>query len=732
MLLSRSLATLLVAFAVILPNVSAAKPMVAAGATHTLFLLENGTVQAVGANASGQLGSGTVTGPTSSPVPVLLPNATITPAVMVAAGGTHSLALLVDGTVWAWGANDVGQLGNGTTDATTHPNPAQVPGLVNIVSIAAGENHSVALASDGTIYVWGANDQQQSGGPCGGGANTPAPTHMLASCGGSALSGVTAIAAGRDFNLALLNDAHVIAWGDNTYGQLGHGTTGGNSAVPLQVLLMSTGQPIANASRIAAGANHGLALEHDNDANVDTHVLAWGRNNAGQLGDGTTTDRNQADEVLVVAGGPAGTGAIKGITQVAAGRQHSILIGAPDGSGRVVTFGNNASGQLGRSGSALIAQPTLSPVSATAAFSGSRADRSFVYVPNGGDFGHFEAMGDDANGELGLGSAGAPVTSPAIVTAVTSVGQKSGKHTNFRNTASRSDLLWRNTNTNAVTTWDYTTAAPAGFSAASLPAAPATWHVLATADVNGDGKSDVVWQDSAGVVHVWLMNDPGSILLTYDLPAIAAPWQFVSAGDFDGDGRWDLLWRNTTTGEVLIWYMGIGGDLERAQVIATLPPSEGWQIATTADVNGDGIHDLIWFRASDGQVAIWRMAANGTFVALFPAAVGPNSPWRIYKAGDFDGDGREDIFWRNQTDGTNCVWYFQGGRGIASFDFYVGTQLSQWRLDASGDFDGDGRDDLMWFNLADGSTVRWIMQGRGTSPVFQPVIGVGAGWQAFQ
>src|SRR5437016_5238156 len=107
------------------------------------------------------------------------------------------------------------------------------------------------------------------------------------------------------------------------------------------------------------------------------------------------------------------------------------------------------------------------------------------------------------------------------------------------------------------------------------------------------------------------------------------------------------------------------------------------------------------------------------------------SPWRIFRIGDFDGDGRDDLFWRN-ADGTNAVWYFAGGNLISASQFFVGAPLSEWRLDATGDFDGDGRDDLMWFNRNDGSTVRWLMRGRTTTPTFQFGIGVGLGWQVVQ
>ncbi|MEP7206431.1 MAG: VCBS repeat-containing protein, partial [Casimicrobiaceae bacterium] len=104
----------------------------------------------------------------------------------------------------------------------------------------------------------------------------------------------------------------------------------------------------------------------------------------------------------------------------------------------------------------------------------------------------------------------------------------------------------------------------------------------------------------------------------------------------------------------------------------------------------------------------------------------------IYKTGDFDGDGREDLFWRNESDGTNAIWYFRGGNIVDSADFFVGTPLAQWRIDATGDFDGDGHEDLMWFDIGNGSTVRWLMHDRGVTPTYETVIGIGTGWKVVQ
>ncbi len=624
-----------------------------------------------------------------------------------------------------------GQLGLGATDASVHSTPTQVPGVSNIIAIAAGSKHSTALALDGTVYVWGANDHLEAG--CAAlGVTVASPNQLMDACtGGAPVAGVVQIAAGGAFNLALLADGTVRAWGDNTYGQLGNGTTGTDSAVPVTVIDSGTSSALSGVARIAAGANHALALK------PNTRVAAWGRNNAGQLGDASLTDRNQAVEVRLNS-----IVSTKAVALIAAGRQHSLI---QYETGPVASFGDNSFGQLGRtlSSGTCPSSPNdqcyaveMSPhyPHAAGVFAGPTADRSFVYIPGDGLFGRFEVAGLNASAEAGIGLASVPLTTPAPVTEVVQVGDKIGKRTNFRTDASRSDVFWRNTNDGSNAIWDYTTSGAMGFTPAFPQNLGTDWSLLGTGDVDGDGRSDVIWRaTSTGQVAVWLMSGAGSIAsVTFPGVLSATQWELAGVGDLDGDGHADILWRDTGTGQVRAWYMGLNGQLDVEANVGPVVSYSAWSIKGLGDVNGDGIQDIIWFHPSDGVVAVWRMAPTGTPQFLFPGAVGAASTWQITKVGDFDGDGRDDLFWRNTSDGTNAVWYFKGGNTIESADFFVGTPIAQWRLDVTGDYDGDGREDLMWYDVTSGATVRWLMQGRGVTPTYQTVTGIGLGWQAMQ
>ena len=221
----------------------------------------------------------------AAPAPVLLaPGQPLGEAAAVAAGQQHSLALRRDGTVWAWGNNRFGQLGDGGTASRDAPAPVLLaPGqpLGDVTAIAARLNHSLALTSDGVVWAWGENNH----GVLGDGTTERRATPVRV--GG--LGRATAISTGTFFSLALAEDGTVWAWGDNRFGQLGDGSTDDRHA-PVRVA------GLAGVAAVAAGGDHGLALLDEGT------VHAWGANHVGQLGDGTTTGRRAPGRVNGLGG----------------------------------------------------------------------------------------------------------------------------------------------------------------------------------------------------------------------------------------------------------------------------------------------------------------------------------------------------------------------------------------------------------------------------------------------
>jgi len=267
---------------------------ISAGSNHSLALKKNGSVWAWGWNQYGQLGDNSTT---NKNVPVRVFG--LSHVMMLAAGHLHSLALKNDGTVWAWGKNSSGQIGDGTT--TDYNSPVQVSLLNNTILIAAGYAHNLALKNDGTVWTWGNN--------------------LIKPVQVSELEQITSVSAGQSHNLALKVDGTVWAWGNNNSGQLGDGTiTSKNS--PVHVIGLN------NIVLIASGFNHSMALRNDGT------IWAWGNNRYGQLGDGTS--RNKFIPVQVYGFDHA--------KYIAAGHSHSL---AMKEDCTVLAWGNNNNGQLG-------------------------------------------------------------------------------------------------------------------------------------------------------------------------------------------------------------------------------------------------------------------------------------------------------------------------------------------------------------------------------------------------
>jgi len=273
---------------------------------HTCALKSDGTVWCWGDNEYGELGDGTTT-ERHTPVQV----SGLTNVVAVAPGSVHTCALKSDGTVWCWGDNYYGQLGDGTT--TERHTPVQVSGLTNVVAVTVGSLHTCALKSDGTVWCWGFN----GAGELGDGTTTDRHTPVQV----SGLTNVVAVTVGFVHTCALKSDGTVWCWGYNHHGELGDGTTT-DRHTPVQV------SGLTNVVAVEAGGGHSCALKSDGT------VWCWGDNYYGQLGDGTTTDRHT----------PVQVSGLTNVVAVTAGSEHSCALKS---DGTVWCWGDNEYGELG-------------------------------------------------------------------------------------------------------------------------------------------------------------------------------------------------------------------------------------------------------------------------------------------------------------------------------------------------------------------------------------------------
>jgi alpha-tubulin suppressor-like RCC1 family protein len=348
-------------------RVGGAKKMICAGYAHSLVTTgKDGEIWSFGEGEDGKLGHG---GEGNEVVPRLIKALRGVAVMQVAAGGYHSMMLTRDGDVFTWGFGHYGQLGHGNMDSQNVPK--QVEGLTNVTDIAAGSSHSLAVVEAGAVYTWGRNDEGQLGlGDHGVGTHRNVPTEV------PGVNEVVAVAAGTFHSFALSRDGTVMVCGWNRFGQLGLGDTanrdtftvvsglrgvvdidagfsnslavtvegglytwgkgramghGGDGATQYLVPTKVTGGGIEEAVvlQVAAGRWHTMALTASGE------LYAWGMGDSGQLGHG-------GKEHLTV---PRVVDGIEGaVVGMSGGTSHSLVTTA---EGRVLTFGTGPSGELG-------------------------------------------------------------------------------------------------------------------------------------------------------------------------------------------------------------------------------------------------------------------------------------------------------------------------------------------------------------------------------------------------
>jgi alpha-tubulin suppressor-like RCC1 family protein len=317
----------------VVPVIGSAAKRIAVGLNHSCAI-SGSLLKCWGSNISGQLGLGTNAGAniaTVSAVPSLIADAS-----SVSARKNTTCAVVTGGAVKCFGANDAGQDGVAGGFGAYQLAPVQIPGLSSIVQVGVGDEHACALRSDGTVWCWG----DETFGKLGNGVSFGSSFQPVRVAG---LSGIAQIAVGANHSCALRNDGVVLCWGANTLGQLGNGKGGPDdsnsldqlASVPTPVIVFG-GSLLTNARSISAGASDSCAT------NPQGNVFCWGDNAFGELGWGTLNGTSLFPPYTTVVGYP-----VQGLglaTSVSVGTYHAC---ATLNTGGVVCWGRNEAYEMG-------------------------------------------------------------------------------------------------------------------------------------------------------------------------------------------------------------------------------------------------------------------------------------------------------------------------------------------------------------------------------------------------
>jgi hypothetical protein len=309
------------------------------------------------------------------------------------------------------------------------------------------------------------------------------------------------------------------------------------------------------------------------------------------------------------------------------------------------------------------------------------------------------------------------------------------------NADTRSDVLFRSAGgDNAV--WQLNGLAIV--SQGQLPALDSTWTVAGIGDFNGDGNADILWrQASSGANLVWHLagsfaGGVMAILSQGELPAVDAGWTVEGTGDFNGDGKADVLWRQAASGLSFVWHLdGATIDAGAVRIVSRgrLPRLDfTWSVAGIGDFNGDGKADVFWRRASGTNYVLHvdGSVISGGFLAIVSQGTLPalGTSWTPVAVGDFNGDGKSDVLWR-RNDGVNYVWHVDGAV-ISAGRLSIPSQGTLprvdpgWTVAGHGDYNGDGKADVFWRRAAGGNNYLWFVDGAVITGGMLAIIGQGS------
>ena len=295
-------------------------------------------------------------------------------------------------------------------------------------------------------------------------------------------------------------------------------------------------------------------------------------------------------------------------------------------------------------------------------------------------------------------------------------------------------ILWRDPS-GSLKSWQLdgsTIVASSTFDATTPSQVPSTLQIVSTGDFDGDGISDILWRDTAtSTMRVWLMESgtkvkQGGDLLIQDGTGQAqsrqSQWVIGATGDIDGDGSTDIVWRNTTSGEVVLWFMNGNTVAKETNLLAPgVSVGADWKIVGFSNADNKGGADLLWRNSNSNNLAIWTLSRNGLEAGTRVLNEIVPQEWQIIAYKDFNRDGIADLLWQNKQTSQVALWKMANGSTIANSRIYDGV-TADYRLIGTEDLTGEGRPNPLWWNTRTGFMDVWTIADDGVSITGKEVV----------
>ena len=609
------------------------------GSLHMLSIKSNGTMWSWGRNRVGQLGLPGALTYRSSPVQI----GTSSDWAITGAGGETSFAVKTTGTLWAWGISTDAQLGDNT--AYNKSSPVQIGALTNWSQTArkldSGNNHTVAIKSDGTIWSWGNGTYGHLGNNTSGAStNKSSPTQI------GALTTWSQVAVGEYFTTALKTDGTMWLWGRNNYGQIGDNT----------VILRSSPVQIDAGTdwyQISAGNNHNVAIK------TNGTLWAWGRNNYGQIGDNT----------VILRSSPVQIGALTTWSEIAS---IDYITVATKTDGTLWTWGDNTYGQVGDN--TVIKRSSPVQVGLLTTWSKLFACFGSINAAIKTD-GNLSTWGSNANGGLGDGT-GISRSSPV------QIGTAQTETTNWSKAAISNAHTTSIKNDGTLWAWGANDSGQLGSNTVLYRSSPVQIGALTTWSVISGGTTQSAAIKTDGTLWTWGINTYGSLgdntAINRSSPVqvgALATWSNINAGQ-------DHIMAIKTDGTLWTWGRNASGQLGDNTVILRSSPVQIGALTTWSQIAGGGQQTAAL--KTDGTLWAWgfnvqgRLGDNTQAYRSSPVQIGALTTWSQLSGG-------VNHVTALKTDGTLWTWghntYGQIGQGnviLRSSPVQIGAEISAW------------------------------------------------------